>query len=72
MKPLKEQIPKGDQRGKQTLIKGELLQGRQLEQGAAGQKLDEAGEEAGRGQGEVFLSIFWFLGVFLDNVVCIQ
>ena len=61
IKPLKEQIPKGDQRGKQTLIKGERLQGRQLEQGAAGQKLDEAGEEAGWGQGEGFWAFFWVM-----------
>jgi hypothetical protein len=65
IKPLKEQIPESDQRGKEPLVKGEVFEGGQPEEGAAGEELDKKAEEASRG--EVRRSgDFWILGVFLD------
>ena len=63
--PLKEQIPEGDQRGKQALIEGERFEGGELEQGAAGQELEKNAQQVIRGE-RWSLGGFGFLGVFFD------
>jgi hypothetical protein len=44
------------------------LQGRQLEQGAQGQKAEEKAQELGRREGWARAGVFWFPGVFLEDV----
>jgi len=68
VQPLKEQIPEGDQWGKEPLIEGERLEGRQVEQGAVGQELEEKPQQVGRGEEGPGLSGFWFRSVFFDGV----
>jgi hypothetical protein len=67
VEPLKEQIPEGDQWGKEPFIEGELLEGRQLAQGAVGQQLEEKPQQLGRGEGGWRLRGWWFWGVFFDG-----
>lgn len=50
VEPLKEQIPEGDEGGKEPFIEGPMLKGRQLQQGAQGQELEEKAEQLGRGE----------------------
>jgi len=65
VEPLKEQIPEGDQGSKQTLIEGERLEGRQVEEGAVGEELEEAAQQVGRA--EARREGFGVRGVFFDG-----
>ena len=67
MEPLKEQIPEGDQWGKEPFIEGELLEGRQLAEGAVGQQLEEKAQQLSRGEGGRRFRGWWFWGVFFDG-----
>lgn len=58
VEPLKEQVPEGDERGKETLIEGELFEGGQVAQGAVGQELEEKPQQVGRGEAGRRLSGF--------------
>ena len=60
---LKEQIPEGDQRGKEAVVEGLVLQGGQLEQGGVGKELEEEGQQLGRGKAGVDLGGLWWRGV---------
>ena len=51
VEPLKEQIPEGDHRGKESVIKGELLESGQFEQSMAGKHLEKELQQLGRGEG---------------------
>jgi hypothetical protein len=68
LEPLKEQIPEGDQRSEESLIKGKGLKGRQLEQGAAGEELDKKPQQLGWGEAGRAFSGFGFGGVFFDGI----
>jgi hypothetical protein len=68
VEPLKNHIPQSDQRAKEPLIEVGVLQGRQLEQGAQGQKAEEKAQELGRREGWARAGVFWFPGVFLEDV----
>ena len=68
IEPLEEEIPEGDQGGKKPLIEGEFLEGGQLEQGLAGQALEEKLQQLGRAERGWGVSSFWFRGVFLDGI----
>lgn len=62
---LKEQIPEGDQRGKEAVIEAFALQSGQLAQSAVGQQQDKEAQELGRGEGSWERGSFEVVGVFL-------
>ena len=65
---LKEQIPEGDQRGKEAVVEGFVFKRRQLAQGALGKQLEEEAQQLGRGKAGLGVAGLWLKGVFLDGI----
>jgi hypothetical protein len=68
VKALKEQIPEGDQRVKETVVEALGLESGQPAQSAVRQQLDKEGQQLGRGERRLGGSEFWVKGVFLDGI----
>jgi len=69
---LKEQIPEGDQRGKEAVVEGFVFKRRQLAQGAVGKQLEEDEQQLGRGKAGLSVAGPWLKGVFFGwYLVCI-
>jgi hypothetical protein len=69
---LKEEIPEGDQRGKQAAVETLVLERRQFEQGAVRQQPDKEAQQLGRGEGGLAGRRVWAVGVFFGGcLVCI-
>jgi hypothetical protein len=75
VKALKEQVPQSDQGREKPVIEGFAFEGRQPEQGAVGEQLDEKAQQLSRGEGGrrgcVWGLWVFDLGVFFAIVVCI-
>jgi hypothetical protein len=77
IKPLKEQIPEGDQRVKEAVVEAFGLECWQFAQGAVRQQLDKEAQQLGGREGRWGGGFFLAAGVFLDgiwyayNIICI-